>query len=196
MKHMEKSRMRPQDKYLLMSGGPDRYRIVHDDANTLVGVAYLLPAGRFAVKGEGVEIVAIVNSLNEVIPAITAYYEANPPQWKPEHESEFRRRDDEICCTRYINETIFGPLWVEEIALGQWVAYRNDCELLFNGKIAIFATCEEAQRAADAHFRDGYPNSEMVDDGYSWIFSEEVDWQQDPNFVANRALLIVHPNTN
>jgi hypothetical protein len=40
---------------------------------------------------------------------------------------------------------------------------------LTDGKIAIFATCEEAQRAADAHLRDGYPNSEIIDDGFSWL---------------------------
>jgi hypothetical protein len=40
---------------------------------------------------------------------------------------------------------------------------------VIDGKIAIFTTCEEAQRAADTHLRDGYPNSDIIDDGFSWL---------------------------
>jgi hypothetical protein len=42
---------------------------------------------------------------------------------------------------------------VDKIKSGQWLAYRDDHELLIDGgEIAMFATREEAQRATDATF--------------------------------------------
>jgi hypothetical protein len=70
------------------------------------------------------------------------------------------------------------------------VAYRNGHELLIDGgKIAMFATCKEAQRTADAHLRDGYPNSETVKDGLSWPV--EYEWWLCPYRLANRARFAV-----
>jgi hypothetical protein len=40
------------------------------------------------------------------------------------------------------------------------------------------ATCEEAQRAADVHLRDGYPNSETIDNGFSWL--PDLDYHDQP----------------
>ena len=62
-----------------------------------------LPARRLAVlarlqmdasvKNEDCEEVDIVNSIDEVIPAIAAYYEANPPRWEFEPRPDFRHTD-------------------------------------------------------------------------------------------------------
>jgi hypothetical protein len=38
---------------------------------------------------------------------------------------------------------------------------------LQNGQGATFSTLEEAQRVADAHYREGYPNSEFIFDGFA-----------------------------
>ena len=95
------------------------------------------------------------------------------------------------CGPRFVKETQFGPLWVDQIKPRQWLAYRNHHELLSGGKIAIFATCEEAQNAADAHLRDGYPNSEIINDGFSWRADPDIDWRTDPYRVAARARLAV-----
>lgn len=199
MKQIDKSRMLTRDKYLLLQWGDD-YRIMNDDANFLVGGARPLRDARFVVDALDNDYdyvdVAIVNSLDEVIPAIAAYYEANPPRWSLDHDGDFWHGDVKPSVPRYIKNSHFGPLIVFEITPGQWVAYRNQCELLLNGKIATFATSEEAQRKADAHERESYPNSVSLDDGYSWSFSEEVDWPQNPHVVANRARRMVHPNTN
>jgi hypothetical protein len=63
--------------------------------------------------------VSIVKSLDEAIPALAAYYEAKPPQWKPERESELCRWDADMRCPRYVKEIQFGPLWVDaKLCLG------------------------------------------------------------------------------
>lgn len=180
--------------------GDDEYSILNDDADFQAGYIRPLPARsgspKYKVTNDFGRVVAVVNSLNEAIAALAAYYEANPPQWKPERESEFCRSEADMRCPRYIKETQFGPLWVDGITPTQWIAYRNECELLLDGIIAVFNSCEEAQRNADAHERDGYPNSKPIIDGFSWTDSESVDWRQDPYRVASRARLMVHPNTN
>jgi hypothetical protein len=187
--------MHSQDRYILLTWGIGEYRIVHDDANSFVGGASLLH-GRFVVTTEDSEEIDIVNSLDEVIPAIAAYYEANPPRWILDRDGIFWHTDVKACGPRYIKNSAFGPLIVFEIAPKQWVAYRNQCELLHNSKMAIFASRGEAQRKADVHERDGYPNSVSIDDGYSWTFSEEEDWTKEPVIVANRARLMVQTNTS
>ena len=67
---------------------PPSLNIVHDDANSSVGGARPLPDGRFIVKKmKTAEEVDIVNSLDERILAISAYYKANPPQWELEPQN-------------------------------------------------------------------------------------------------------------
>jgi hypothetical protein len=182
--------MRSQDRYVLLICRNGEYQIAHDDADAHAGRAFLRD-GRFVVTNNDCEEISTVNSLDDVIPAITAYYEANPPRWNLDRENSFWHTDVKACGPRYVKYSLFGPFIVFEIALKQWVAYRNKCELMHNNKIAIFGTCREAQRKADVHEHDGYPNSVSIDDGYSWTFSEEADWQKDPFAVANRARLIV-----
>jgi hypothetical protein len=67
------------------------------------------------------------------------------------------------------------------------LAYRDHHPMLRNGKPAIFATCEGAQRAADAHLLDYYPNSRIIDDGLSWLPDPEIDWRSCPHCVEARA---------
>src|SRR5262249_5358817 len=118
----------------------------------------------------------VVKSIDEVIPAVAAYYEAHPPRWVPEGDRTPYYREVAPYRARYVKETQFGDLWVDQIESGQWVAYRDGHGLSFDGgEVAKFATCEEAQRAADAHYRDGYPNSETINDGLSWPC--EFNWQ-------------------
>lgn len=100
--------------------------------------------------------IAFVKSFDEAIPALAAHYEEDPPWW---HGRNWRRSQ------RHIRETPRGQLCVYEIKPGKWCASRKGNELLINGKRAIFATCEEAQHAADAHLR-----ADEVEDngGFSW----------------------------
>ena len=186
------------DRYILLKQSAndlENLGIVHDDANFLVGSAYRLPDGRFVVNVDCQE-VDIVNSIDSIIPAVTAYYEAaNTPRWESEPRPNFWHTDVKANGPRHMKDSPYGPLIVFQIA-DQWVAYRNQCELLFNGQIATFATREEAQCKADAHERDGYPNSKTVDDGYSWIYSEYADWRRDPHMVAYRTRLMVQATTH
>jgi hypothetical protein len=104
--------------------------------------------------------VAVANSLDEAIAALAAHYEENPPWW---HGQTWQHRK------RAIRETRFGRLCVDEIKPGKWAASRRGRELLIKGETAIFSTCEEAQRAADAHFcADQLDDSETINDGFSW----------------------------
>ena len=161
-------------KYLLEPRGDDNFGILNDDSDSYVGYVALRGA-RYHVRNDESEEIAVVKSLDDAIPALAAYLEANPLRW--ERES----------ATRYSEETQFGSLRVEQDKPGQWVAYRNyDFPLLRNGQPAIFATFEEAQRAADAHASDGYPNSETIYDGFA-SFSDADPWWSYPNRIAVRA---------
>jgi len=161
-------------KYFIEPRGDDCFDIVHDDADCCVGHV-TLRGTRYHVRNVDSEEIAIVKSLDDAIPALAAYYQANPPEW--EYESE----------TRYAKLTQFGPLRVEQDKPGQWVAYRNyEYPLLRNGQPATFATFDEAQRAADAHAADGFPNSETVYDGF--VFLPNADpWWSYPHRIAARA---------
>ena len=77
------------------------------------------------------------------------------------------------------------------------MAYRehDDNELLIDGKIAVFNTCEEAQRAADAHLCDSYPTCETTNDGFSWRYGPEFQWWTAPYRIANRAGARAGPNS-
>ena len=52
---------------------------------------------------------------------------------------------------------------------------------------ARFATHTEAQRAADTHEPDGYPNAKEVSDGLLWQPDPEFDWCSIPHCVEERA---------
>jgi hypothetical protein len=186
-------------KYLLQKYSDEYYVITNDDADYKAGTIEPLKLGlgsqKVSVRNDNGKEIAVVNSINKAIPALAAHYEENPPQWEGD--------DDRIqdlgygpapthCLARFVKETQFGVLWVKQMKPGQWFAYRNDQELSVRDKIAIFATCEEAQRAADAHVRDGYPNTEIINDGFSWLPEADIDWRTCPYRVAARARLAVY----
>jgi hypothetical protein len=91
--------------------------------------------------GQGVE-VAIVKSLDDAIPALAAYFEKNPSQWKREGVSKYSRF------------TQFGKLWVAKDRLGEWWAYRDGTPFGPNGSSVTFPSRQMAQRTADAHACD------------------------------------------
>jgi hypothetical protein len=63
------------------------------------------------------------------------------------------------------------------------LAYREDYPLLQATKPARFATCTDAQRAADAHELDLFPNAKVIEDGLSWLPDPEIDWRSVPHLV-------------
>ena len=187
-------------KYLLQKCSDDEYDIINDDADFLVASIYALRPGeggpgyrvQIWVSAKDDEPEFVIKSIDEAIPAVAAYYEAHPPRWEPESDRSPRYAEMGPCRARYIKQTQFGQLWVDQIESGQWVAYRMGHGLLIDrGKIAIFETCEEAQHAADAHLRDGYPNSETINDGFSWLPDPDIDWRACPYRTANRARFAV-----
>jgi len=50
-----------------------------------------------------------------------------------------------------------------------------------------FATREEAQRAADRHECEGYPNSLSIADGVSWLPPVDPEWWLSLIAVADRS---------
>ena len=70
-----------------------------------------------------------------------------------------------------------------------WLTYRDDCVMIQRGQSAVFSTPEEAQRVADAHYRDGYPNSEFVFDGSAWSSIPDPWWSYPGRVLALRGKL-------
>jgi hypothetical protein len=80
-----------------------------------------------------------VKSLDDAIPALAAYFEKTPPQWKREGVA------------RYSKFTLFGKLWVMRDRLGEWWAYLGGCPFARNGCSVTFPNRQAAQRTADDH---------------------------------------------
>ncbi len=119
--------------------------------------------------------IAIANSLDDAIPAFVDFYKRKPVPWERESLALYWRL------------TMFVCLRVEQDQQGHWLAYRDDYPLLQDTKPARFATCAEAQRAADAHELDLFPDAKVIDDGLSWLPDPEIDWRSVPHIVEERA---------
>jgi hypothetical protein len=161
--------------YALERMGDNYFAIANDNSDCCVGYVRLR-GGSYEIKDEHSEVVTVVGSLNEAIPALVAYLEQNPPQW--EHGGVFR----------YTKNTEYAVLRVEWEKAG-WLAFRDDCVLMQNGQSAIFSTPEEAQRVADAHYREGYPNSEFIFDGFAWFSIPDPWWSYPGRVLALRGKL-------
>ena len=103
---------------------------------------------------------------------ITAHAEKNPRFWQRES------------VTRYIKSIEFEVLRVELERPKQWSAYRGEYPLLRNGNPAVFTSSEEAQRAADLHQGEGYPNSEIIFDGLAWYPDTDPWWSYPHRVIA------------
>ena len=80
-------------------------------------------------------------------------------------------------------------LRVEQDQQGHWLAYRDDYPMLEDTKPARFPSCADAQRAADAHELDLFPNAKAIDDGLSWLPDPEIDWRSVPYLVEQMSNL-------
>jgi hypothetical protein len=169
-------------KYLLL----ENFHILNEDANFIIGEVRSTNGreGPFRVFARvipddcGMIEVATVKSLGECVTALADYYEKNPPRWV--------RRS----AGWYEKETLYSSLCVEQDQRGRWRVYRDDYPLLeYCCRPTTFFTCAEAQRAADAHQLDCYPNAAPpIDDGFSWLLDHELDWRSLPDVVEARAL--------
>ena len=157
------------------------YVIVNDDADFIVGSVFPIngrqgPYRIWADVGpldrETTE-AGVVGSLDDAIPTFLAYFERYPVRWEWFHD-EFRK------------ETLHVFLRVKQDQQGYWLAYRDDYPLLRDGKPARFATHTDAQRVADAHELDFYPNAKAIEDGLSWQPDPEIDWRSIPHRVEER----------
>jgi hypothetical protein len=161
------------------------YAIRNDDADYLVGCVYPLRGhqGPYRVTSSfgserQSEQIAIVETLDEAVPAFLAYYKANPVPWEREKPA------------LYWHHTMYVELRVEQDQQGHWLAYRDDYPLLENGCApAWFKTCADAKQAADVHELDLFPNAKVTDDGYSWLLNPESDWRSVPYLAEGREWL-------
>jgi hypothetical protein len=160
----------------------DHYVIVNDDADFMIGRVYPLNGrqGPYRVRadvgpmGRETTEAGVVNSLSDAIPAFLAYYENHPLRWERLNH-------------KFLKFTLFVILQVEQDQQGHWLASRDNYPLLQNGKPARFATSADAQRAADAHELDLFPNAKPIDDDLSWLPDPEFDWRSIPHLVEERA---------
>jgi hypothetical protein len=157
----------------------DHYLIRNDDADLIIGRVYPLNGlqGPYRVNSDigQYKDVAVVKSLDDAIPAFIDYYKKNPVPWERQ------------TAALYWRHTMFVSLRVEQDQQGHWLAYREDYPLLEDTKPARFAKCSYAQRVADAHELDLYPDAKVIDDGYSWLPDPEIDWRSIPHLVEQRA---------
>jgi len=160
----------------------DHYVIRNDDADFIVGRVdplnglqgpYKVSAdfGHWYSQGD----IGVVKSLDDAIPAFLDYYEKNPIRWEQETPRLHWRH------------TMFVSLRVEQDQQGYWLAYRDDYPMLRDTTPARFASRANAQRAADAHELDLFPNAKAIDDGLSWLPDPEIDWGSVPHLVEERA---------
>jgi hypothetical protein len=160
----------------------DHYAIVNDDADVIAGRVYPLNGRqgpyRVTVSVGPLDVetteAGVVNSLSDAIPAFLAYYEKYPLRWDGVHDE-------------YWKLTLHVFMRVKQDQQGYWLAYRDDYPLLRDGKPARFATAAGAQRAADRHELDLFPNAKAIDDGLSWLPDPEIDWRSVPHRVQERA---------
>jgi hypothetical protein len=118
--------------------------------------------------------VGIVKSLDDVIPAFIDYYKRNPVPWEQESPALYWRH------------TMSVSLRVEQDRQGHWLAYRDDYPMLRDTTPARFASRADAQRAADAHELDLFPNAKAIDDGNSWLPDPEIE-ERSTHRVEERA---------
>jgi hypothetical protein len=147
-------------RYLFFPKGEDRLGIMHISSHNVLGYVDLRGTG-YRVETDDHDDVATVKSIDEVIPALLDYYEKHPTQWEGDDSQGY-----------YFRSTPFGLLSVEQHPLGPWLAYRDRFyHLVHKTKPALFATAEEAQRAADAYVRNDLPELGPDDDDnrYSWV---------------------------
>src|SRR5437870_3879118 len=135
----------------------DYYAILNDDADYIVGRVYTRHGrqGPYEViSGIGPvyqeRSVATVKSLDDAIPAFIDYYDKNPVPWEQDSPGLYWRH------------TMFVSLRVEQDQQDHWLAYRDDYPMLQDTKPARFATCADAQRAADVHELDLFPNAKAI----------------------------------
>jgi hypothetical protein len=170
-------------KYVLIRNWGD-YVIHNDEANFLIGKVRSADGhgnGPFRVSACvtpaycGPVEVATVNSLHECVEVLADYYDKNPPRWT-------RRR-----AGLYEKKTIFSALRVEQDQRRRWRTYRDDFPMLEDCRPASFSTCAEAQRAADVHQLDNYPDASAIEDALSWDLDPEINWRSLPDFLEARA---------
>jgi hypothetical protein len=169
-------------RYLLL----ENFKIINDDASFVVGSVRPTNGreGPFRVFASvtadfycGSIEVATVHSFEECVTALANYYEKNPPRWV--------RRS----AGWYEKETLYSNLRVEQDQRGRWRVYRDSFPLLHErGYPATFYKLDEAQRVADIHLLDNYPNAKpAIDDGFWWLIDPEINWRLLPEDVALRA---------
>jgi hypothetical protein len=167
----------------------DYYVIVNVDADFIVARVYAVGGqqGQYRVtsdigRSDQCNDVGVVRSLDDAIPAFIDYCKKNPVPWERESAALYWRH------------TMYVSLRVEQDRQGHWLAYRDDYPMLHDTKPAHFATCSDAQRAADAHELDMFPNAKVVDDGYSWLPDPEIEERSLPYRVEARGTSNgVHP---
>lgn len=181
---------------LLLFKHHNYYRILNEDAQYIVGSVHPLlgQQGSYEVTSSigraypASSHVGIVKSLDDALPAFIDFHKKNPAPWK---------RVSPALCKK---STLFVSLRVEQDQERHWLAYRDDYLMLRDTKPARFATYAEAQRAADAHELDLFPDAKVIDDGLSWLPDPEIDWRSVPYLAEGEedfrsSGLIVHESS-
>jgi hypothetical protein len=132
-------------------------QVVNTDASCVIGS--IEATAKYRVRNAEGDTIAMVNSANDAIPALTAYFEKHST-WQRGSSIE------------YFKWTLHGLLQAKQED-GLWFVYRHASEpLMRDGEVATFATLQEAQRAADSHLLDDPKDRKSANGGLSWFAYE------------------------
>ena len=162
--------------YVLEKMGDNYFAITNANSNCAVGYVSLR-GGSYEIRDDNSGVIAFVRSLDEAIPALVAHTDKNPPQWECES------------ATRYSKNTEYGVLRVEMERPERWLAFRDDCVLMRNGQNAVLPSAEGARHLADTHYREGYPNSDFIFDGFAWFPDPDPWWSYPRRVLALRGTM-------
>jgi hypothetical protein len=113
--------------------------------------------------------VAVVKSIADALPALTTYYDENPPRWKRTRDSQFDWVAGYTMYTAFVKWSFYGFFRAKQREDGKWIVTRySDAPLLYKGDLAAFPTAELAKHVADLHERDGFVDFLAINDGYFW----------------------------
>jgi hypothetical protein len=159
--------------YVLARRKRNFLEVFHADTGIQVGYAYNHgypnQISVWALGGvDGEERVGSVAHSEMIISALVSFLQAHPREWLREGPRRYTRLTD------------YGVLEIREHYDSElWEVLRDGIHLWYRDGPAVFCDKDEAQRVADAHMSEGFPNSGYVSDKFEWKSDADPWWQSE-----------------
>jgi hypothetical protein len=152
--------------------------ILSTEPPRLVGRVYILDRlGPFPVCNDEGHFIFAVARLEDAVPKFEKHFENYSVPWQPVYLDKAQQGTPVL----FLKRTHFGDLRVEQQRDGTWVALRDGLPMLRGSQDATFASCNEAQEAAERHMTDYFyfQQDPPVSDDLHWVS----DWKVDGEYV-------------